>query len=1035
MTDLHGSSLQGKSIAIIAAGAPQENHGGAERFYEGLLSGFKALGCLPELIFVPAPEATTAHILENYKRAKALDLSRFDLAVSTKVPTYAVSHPHHVLYLVHTVRVFDDMFESTFTPPASIHYQERAAVHAADFAALSKVPQRFAIGYEVAHRLMRWRGLSAQVIHPPLVSNPFYSGPVGNYFFIPGRLHPWKRLDLLIQAIRRSSLPLRLLIAGTGEAQEQLRALAAGDSRIEFLGRISDAQLVELYSGALAVPFVPVREDYGYITLEAFASGKAVITCTDSGEPAHIVRHGHNGLVVAPNAGDLCTALEWAYEHPTDLEKMGQAGLAWVANLSWKKVASQLASAALDPVAQKLPVTTNVAVVDMQPIDPPIGGGRQRLLGLYHGLGIHLPTRYVGSYDWPGQSYRSHALSPTLTEIDVPLSNEHHDAAKALANKAGCGVVIDLAFSEQGALSPEYLQTVREEIAKADVVIFSHPWVYPLVCDELRIDQVVIYDAQNVEGYLRAQLLNAKNSVQAKLIRQVCADEAALGARANWILTCSHEDLQRFYRVYGFSPAKMRVAPNGVMAFTAERDITPEVKRAARENLGIAQEQMLALFIGSSYGPNVEGAYFITQELAPLLPHVQFVIAGGVCDQVLSKLDNVLLVGTISEAQKHAWLQAADVALNPMFSGSGTNIKMFDFMASSLPVITTAVGARGIESSYSKAMKIVAPTPQSFVQAIEQMNIPELRAQYGLEARCCVEEGYAWERISSQLGQFIQMRAKIAGQTLPKFSVIIPSYERPDHLVALMTQLQRQVERDFEVIIVDQSAQPWEGSKNDYGFALTYYFSPIKGAVRARNTGAMLAQGEILAFVDDDCLPQSDWLVNARDYFARTQVVGLEGKIYSDHFDDPAYRPVSNVGSEGIGFMTANLMVRSSVFQYLGGFDLQFDRPHFREDTDFGWRMLDLGEVPYAGDVAVFHPAQKREIERESFAARAHFFEKDALLCEKHPARYRILCEFERHYERTPGFAEHLVRGFALLGKAPPAWLLKKLNLSLTERE
>jgi len=1028
---LNPNLLKGKSVAIIAAGAPQENHGGAERFYEGLLSGFRAMGCLPELIFVPAQEATTGQILENYERAKELELSRFDFVVSTKVPAYAVSHPHHVLYLVHTVRVFDDMFDDTFIPAAPVHYQERAAVHAADFAALQKVPTRFAIGYEVSRRLQRWRGLDAKVIHPPLVSNPFKGGPIGNYFFIAGRLHPWKRLDLLIEAVKRSSLPLRLLIAGVGEAQESLRALANNDSRIEFLGRISDQELVKLYSGALAVPFVPVREDYGYITLEAFASGKAVITCTDSGEPAHIVRHMHNGLVVAPNAADLRGALEWAYAHPEVLQAMGQEGQAWVNSMSWEKVALQLASAALNlkgAKQQEQVQQTKVAVIDMQPIDPPIGGGRQRLLGLYHGLGANLPTRYVGSYDWPGESYRSHALSSTLTEIDVPLSDAHHEAAQELARQAGCGVVIDIAFSEQGKLSPQYLESVRAEIARAQVVIFSHPWVYPLVRDDLRADQVVIYDAQNVEGYLRAQLLDAKNNVQAKLIRQVCADEAALGARANWILTCSHEDLQRFYRVYGFSPAKMRVAPNGVMAFTAERQINPELKLRARQELGILDNVLLALFIGSSYGPNVEGAYFIVQELAPAIPDVQFVIAGGVCDQVACKLPNVRLVGTISEAQKHTWLQAADLAINPMFSGSGTNIKMFDFMASALPVITTAVGARGIESSYSKAMKIADPNTPAFVKAIEELRSPEQRALFGHEARQCVEEGYAWERISDQLGHFIAMRAKIAGQSLPKFSVIIPSYERPDHLNALIVNLQAQVERDFEVIIIDQSSRPWEGANHDYGFALTYYFSPIKGAVRARNTGAMLAQGEILAFVDDDCLPQRDWLLNARLYFARPKVVGLEGKIYSDHFDDPNYRPVSNVGSEGIGFMTANLMVRSSVFQYLGGFDLQFDRPHFREDTDFGWRMLDLGEVPYADDVAVFHPAQKREIERESHAARAHFFKKDALLCEKHPKRYRILCEFEQHYDRTPGFIEHLLIGFTELGKEPPEWLKKKIQ-------
>ena len=61
----------------------------------------------------------------------------------------------------------------------------------------------------------------------------------------------------------------------------------------------------------------------------------------------------------------------------------------------------------------------------MQPIDPPLGGGRLRLLGLYHALGAQLPTTYVGTYDWPGESRRQHALSSTLQEIDVPLSDAH----------------------------------------------------------------------------------------------------------------------------------------------------------------------------------------------------------------------------------------------------------------------------------------------------------------------------------------------------------------------------------------------------------------------------------------------------------------------------------------------------------------------------------------------------------------------------------------------------------------------------------
>ena len=1029
---LLSQQLVNKRVAVVCPSAGTAEQGGAERFYAGLLEGLARLGCIPTLIPVSASERTTEEILDNYAQAAALDLSNYDMVISTKVPSYAVTHPHHVVYLVHTVRAFDDMFDAVFPKATVSHRQARAAVHALDFAALQSIPKRFAIGAEVEKRLRRWRGLDSVVLHPPLLENLIASQEPPNvkpnhedpYLFIPGRLHPWKRLDLLIQALQCSASPLRLLIAGEGEARDDLMALAKGDPRIVFLGRIDDAQLLAYYRGAVAIPFVPLREDYGYVTLEAFACGKPVITCSDSGEPARIVRAGQTGWIMPPTPQALAAIFDAIYRDPDHAKAMGEAAQREVQGLSWAAVALELCAAAMDYPARKGEApTTAVAVIDMQPIDPPIGGGRQRLLGLYHGLGADLPTRYVGSYDWPGEVYREHALSPTLTEIDVPLSSAHFAAADALAKAANGKVVIDLAFSAQGHLSPEYLARVRTEIANAQVVVFSHPWVFPLVSDALRADHVVIYDAQNVEGYLRAQLLNPKDPIEAQLLERVCADEQALGERADWIVTCSHEDLQRFFRVYGFSPQKMRVAPNGVMAYATSK--TRE-RQDCRSALGLATDQTIAIFLGSAYGPNREAAHFIVAELASAMPAIRFVIAGGVSAEFVRLPENVIATGNLSEAQKEDWLAAADFALNPMFSGSGTNIKMFDFMASGLPVITTAIGARGIETSHREAMLVVDPTVEAFVAGIARYLDRAVLAQGAHAARACVQEGYAWEHLSVQLGQFMTIRARIAGQSLPRFSVVIPSYERHAELERLMTHLQAQVERDFEVVVIDQSANPWPKANDAFGFLLNYYHSPVKGAVRARNTGAMLAQGEILAFIDDDCIPDPQWLLNARPYFDNPDVLGIEGLISSDHFGDPDWRPVSNVGSEGIGFMTANLMVRSAAFQYLGGFDLRFDRPHFREDTDFGWRMLDLGMVPYAEDVAVFHPAQRRTIERESFAARAHFFEKDALLYQKHPERYRTLFEFERHYERTPGFNENLLRGFALIGQEPPKWLLKK---------
>ena len=132
----------------------------------------------------------------------------------------------------------------------------------------------------------------------------------------------------------------------------------------------------------------------------------------------------------------------------------------------------------------------------------------------------------------------------------------------------------------------------------------------------------------------------------------------------------------------------------------------------------------------------------------------------------------------------------------------------------------------------------------------------------------------------------------------------------------------------------------------------------------------------------------------------------------SDRAHDDKYRPVTNVGFEGIGFMTANLLLRRETFNRIDGFDTQFDLP-FREDTDLAWRALEHGAIPFGHDVRVYHPPQPRVVEREALAARVRFFEKDALLLKKHPDRYRTLFLREAHYAQTNGFLENLLRGAA----------------------
>ena len=338
-------------LGILCARDPTGQTGGAERFFDGLHVALRQRGCDARIVNLDSDESTFEAIEETYVRCYDFDASGFDALISTKAPTYLVRHPNHVCYLVHTMRVFYDMFEDAFPRPTPEIRSRRALIQRLDTLALSPPRTRrvFAIGHEVARRLRGVNGIDAQVLHPPLGFDRFRTGSFGNYIFAPGRLHRWKRVDLAIEAIQLAKSSLRLVVAGTGEDECSLRALAGDSKRVEFLGRVSDEQLVDLYANALAVAFVPVREDYGYVTVEAFRSGKPVVTCSDSGEAAALVDDGVCGFVVAPSAADVAAAFDRLAQDRALAARMGSAGLAKSATFDWDTVVSALLCAVGQP--------------------------------------------------------------------------------------------------------------------------------------------------------------------------------------------------------------------------------------------------------------------------------------------------------------------------------------------------------------------------------------------------------------------------------------------------------------------------------------------------------------------------------------------------------------------------------------------------------------------------------------------------------------------------------------------------------------
>lgn len=141
-----------------------------------------------------------------------------------------------------------------------------------DVASAQRVDAFIANSRVVAQRIWRYYRREAVVIPPPVDLPPFRETPPGAYFLAGGRLIPYKRLDLPVQACTRLRLPLKIF----GDGRDRARLQAMAGSTIEFLGRVSEAERRALFAGCRAFIF-PGEEDFGIAPLEAMAAGRPVI--------------------------------------------------------------------------------------------------------------------------------------------------------------------------------------------------------------------------------------------------------------------------------------------------------------------------------------------------------------------------------------------------------------------------------------------------------------------------------------------------------------------------------------------------------------------------------------------------------------------------------------------------------------------------------------------------------------------------------------------------------------------------------------
>jgi glycosyltransferase involved in cell wall biosynthesis len=204
--------------------------------------------------------------------------------------------------------------------------------------------------------------------------------------------------------------------------------------------------------------------------------------------------------------------------------------------------------------------------------------------------------------------------------------------------------------------------------------------------------------------------------------------------RSDHVLVTSALDAERIREQIGDAGEKLTVIPNCI-----DVGLYPVAAGPRRQG-----EVRQIVFVGKlDYFPNIDAISTIRDQIAPQFGNdVQFTVVGGPIPEGMANIKNVRFVGQVPEVKD--FLAQADVCIAPLRHGSGTRIKILEYLAMGKPVVSTPIGCEGLEVTNGEDI-IIAETPSDQARAIASiLDDDALAKQLGRNGRRLVETKYDW---------------------------------------------------------------------------------------------------------------------------------------------------------------------------------------------------------------------------------------------------------------------------------------------------
>lgn len=807
-------------VAVVAPSPVPYRFGGAERLWDALITQLRLRGDHAELLKLPTRELRLAPLLRAYADFSALDLSHFDTVITGKYPAWSVTHPHHVVWMLHPLRgLYDrrpghlgeyvarrtepelvalvDMARDLDPAPEALARQlgELAdmagaaasalgdqhpelqipsvvageVVHAVDRACLApgRVAQYAAISRAVAVR-PGWmpEGQPVQIVMPPLglpsdaVAAPERTDSTATTrFLVVGRLEAPKRIDLAIDAA----------LALVRDGGLTLTLDVVGD------GPMAD----ELRARAGANPAIVFHGGVDDATLAALYDRCDVVVFTPDREDFGYVAleaMSHSRPVIVTNDSD----------GPLELVTDGITG--WVVEPTVEAVAAAMRNAVYNPeqsahmgeaaadtaaritwpnaLTRLLSATPSgdhdgpsVVALSTYPIHPRAQGGPLRAYHLAKGLAAGGVGVHIISLTVDPTVAGTRLLAERVTETSIAVSALHTETETKIRLVSGPVAITDIAASLLHRCTPAFHAELGRRLPTVDAVMLIQPYLVSALDGYVEADTPVVIDAHNNEALLKAELFTGSEGSRWLLDKVQRCERQAL-ERSDAVVVTTEADGDSFVSGYGTDPARIHVIANG-----ADVDTHPFVtgtERVARRrnflaNIGAEDYEHLAVFVGSGHQPNIDAAQILAAA-ARDLPKVAFAFLGRHSDLLgrAGRASNVFALGQVDRAVVKEALAGASVGLNPMLAGSGSNLKLTAYFSAGAPAVSTVVGARGIESPADLAV-LCEPAPAAVARAVTAvLEDPTAADERALRARRYVEDNLDWSQLGAAFAQIVR---------------------------------------------------------------------------------------------------------------------------------------------------------------------------------------------------------------------------------------------------------------------------------------